>query len=46
MRVVSFTVSVAVTSRTLGVEELAEVLAIDSAAPAHGEIPQMNPNRQ
>ena len=30
--------------RPLGVEELAEVLAIDFAAPAHGGIPQLNPN--
>jgi ankyrin repeat protein len=30
--------------RPLRVEELAEVLAIDFAAPAHGGIPQLNPN--
>jgi hypothetical protein len=33
-----------VASRPLRVEELAEVLAIDIAAPAHGGIPQLNPN--
>jgi ankyrin repeat protein len=33
-----------VASRPLRVEELAEVLAIDFAAPAHGGIPQLNPN--
>jgi ankyrin repeat protein len=31
-------------SQPLRVEELAEVLAIDIAAPAHGGIPQLNPN--
>jgi ankyrin repeat protein len=30
--------------RPLRVEELAEVLAIDFNAPAHGEIPQLNPD--
>ena len=30
--------------RPLRVEELAEVLAIDFAAPAHGGIPELNPN--
>src|SRR5580658_1753431 len=30
--------------RPLRVEELAEVLAIDFAAPAHGGVPQLNPN--
>ena len=30
--------------RPLRVEELAEVLAIDFTAPAHGGIPQLNPN--
>jgi ankyrin repeat protein len=30
--------------RPLRIEELAEVLAIDFAAPAHGGIPQLNPN--
>src|SRR6266849_8402503 len=30
--------------RPLRVEELAEILAIDFAAPAHGRIPQLNPN--
>ena len=34
----------AVASRPLRVEELAEVLAIDFAAPANGGIPQLNPN--
>jgi ankyrin repeat protein len=33
-----------VASRPLLVEELAEVLAIDFVAPAHGGIPQLNPN--
>ena len=33
-----------VASRPLRVEDLAEVLAIDFAAPAHGGIPQLNPN--
>jgi ankyrin repeat protein len=33
-----------VASRPLRVEELAEVLAIDFAAPAHGGIPQLNPH--
>jgi ankyrin repeat protein len=33
-----------VASRPLRVEELAEVLAIDFGAPAHGGIPQLNPN--
>jgi ankyrin repeat protein len=33
-----------VASRPLRAEELAEVLAIDFAAPAHGGIPQLNPN--
>jgi ankyrin repeat protein len=33
-----------VASRPLRVEELAEVLAIDFVAPAHGGIPQLNPN--
>ena len=33
-----------VASRPLRVEELAEVLAIDFAAPAHGGIPQLNPD--
>jgi ankyrin repeat protein len=33
-----------VASRPLRVGELAEVLAIDFAAPAHGGIPQLNPN--
>jgi hypothetical protein len=32
--------------RPLRVEELAEVLAIDFDAPAHGGIPQLNPNWQ
>jgi ankyrin repeat protein len=33
-----------VSSRPLRVGELAEVLAIDYAAPAHGGVPQLNPN--
>jgi ankyrin repeat protein len=33
-----------VAQRPLRVEELAEVLAIDFDAPAHGGIPQLNPN--
>ena len=34
----------AVALRPLRVEELAEVLAIDFNAPAHGGVPQLNPN--
>jgi hypothetical protein len=43
MHVVSCNVSLS-RFRPLRVEELAEVIAIDFDAPAHGGMPQLNPN--